>query len=148
MSNLRHCGIVVSDLKLALNIFTTIFDFKVIKEGEVTGAYAEKLFNTKGLELKYVKLKAKNNKTLIELWKIKNFLVPKQGMAHIALTVNNIKEVYDQLQKKKLECFSEPFKAHDSNVQLFFFKDNDGNIFEVVQDPEDKGLTTNDTVSK
>ena len=136
MSKLRHTGILVHDLDMAVKLYTDVFGFKIEKKGVIMGDFAEELFNLSNFHLTYVKLKSKGCSTRLELWKIKNFLPHNNpgGFSHIALTVKNLDEIYKQLQERKLEFFSPPIKAKDSNVRLCFCKDYDNNILELVED--------------
>ena len=135
MSKLRHVGILVHDLKLSTLLYKDVFGFEVINEGKVQGKYAEELFNATNFELSYIKLKSKGCNVRLELWKIKNFLPnDAKGFSHIALTVPDIDRVYFQLKERKIKFFSPPIKSPDSAVRLFFCKDYDGNLLEIVED--------------
>jgi catechol 2,3-dioxygenase-like lactoylglutathione lyase family enzyme len=135
MSKLRHCGLLVHDLEMAIKLYTDVFGFKVIKKGVILGEYAEQLFNISNLHLTFIKMKSKGSNTYLELWKIKDFIPPAyKGFSHIALTVKDLDKIYEQLKERKLEFFSPPMKAKDSNVRLCFCRDYDSNIIELVED--------------
>lgn len=136
MAKLRHCGILVHDLEISVKLYTNVFGFKEIKRGVIMGKFAEELFNLSNMHLTYVKLKSKGCGALLELWKIKDLLPEESNRtSHIAITVQDINRVYEQLKERKLHFFSKPIKARDSQVKLFFCKDYDGNVLEIVQDP-------------
>jgi len=137
MVKLRHCGILVHNLELSVKLYTNIFGFEEINRGVVEGKFAEELFNLSPFSVTYVKLKAKGSNVRLELWKIKDFLpVDNSGLSHIALTVDNLDEIYKQLMERKLKFFSPPIKAKDSRVRLCFCRDYDGNILELVEEPK------------
>jgi len=139
MAKLRHAGILVYNLELSVKLYTDVLGFKEVKRGEVGGKIGEKLFNSQSFNLTYVKLKAPGSNVMLELWKIKD-LVPNSavGLSHIALTVDNLDKIYEQLKERKLEFFSPPIKAEDSRVRLCFCKDYDGNIIELVEEHKPK----------
>ena len=96
--------------------------------------YSEKLFNLTNFHLTWVKLKGQGNSTLLELWKVRNLLpIDVPNFNHIAITVKNINEVYNKVKDRKLKVFSKPIKAEDSNTILFFMKDMNNNLLEIVE---------------
>jgi len=135
MTKLRHVGILVHDLEMSVKLYEDVFGFVETNRGTLMGEFSEKLFNLSNFQLTYVKLKAKGCKTLLELWKIKDFLPDwPRGYSHIALTVTNLDEIYKKMRERKIEFFSPPMKAKDSNVRLCFCRDYDGNILELCED--------------
>ena len=135
MAKLRHCGILVYNLDLSTKLYCDVFGFTVLKKGVVSGDFSEQLFNLKNFHLTYVKLKSKGCNTKLELWKIKDFAPNwSNSYSHIALTVKDLDKTYEALRERKLTLFSLPMQAHDSEVRLFFARDYDQNILEIVED--------------
>lgn len=146
---IRHVGIVIKDIKKALHFYCDILGFKVIKQEKLSGEITNKLFSwiyfdfeACYIPLTYIKLVVKRSfysyylDDILELYyfhdkDFKNFY-SISGFNHIALTVDNIDELYNKLQKEKIECYSEPIKR--DNVRLFFARDPFGNLLEFCEE--------------
>lgn len=58
---------------------------------------------------------------------------PTGGWDHIAFHVESVDQVYADLKAKGVEFTVEP--KNFQNVRIAFFKDSDGNLLELVEDP-------------
>ena len=106
------------------------------------GDFISDLFARDGIELKTQKLSADDNATRIELIE---FSVPEsnqnekvklfnQGFTHVALTVNNLDELYSQLKDAGVKFNSPPKLSPNKSLKVTFCKDFEGNYLELIQE--------------
>ena len=138
--NIRHVGIVVDNLEKALHFYCDLLGFQVYKQEHQKGQW---LFNLLGIkDLIYVKLKLENYQ-MIELYYFPTKLDDKDeitrqfssgGFNHIAITVDNVEEVYEKLKKENLYIKNIPILDLSATHKLFFCRDYFGNLLEIVEE--------------
>ncbi|MEA1956699.1 MAG: VOC family protein [Campylobacterota bacterium] len=141
MIRLRHIGIVVRDLEKSVKFYKDIFDLTVDKQMVEDGKYVEDLVGIKGASIHWAKLKAKDG-TIIELLEYKdnpnkekdNYMANRLGCSHIAVSVEDIEDIYKKLQKYECKCNSKPLFSPDGKVKVMYCYDIDGTILEIVQE--------------
>jgi len=141
MIKLRHIGIVIRDLEKSVSFYKDLFSLEVQKEMIEEGEYIDNLVGIKGASISWSKLKAKDG-TVIELLEYQNTLKQEKdnysasrlGCSHIAVSVENIDEVYEKLQKYNCKCNSKPLFSPDGNVKVMYCHDLDGTILEIVEE--------------
>ncbi|WP_294961207.1 VOC family protein [Sulfurimonas sp.] len=141
MFKLRHIGIVVRNLKDSVAFYKDLFDLEVQKEMIEEGKYIDELVAIKDASISWTKLKAKDG-TVLELLEYQNtikqeknnYAANRLGCSHIAVSVKNIDEIYEKLQKYNCKCNSKPLFSPDGNVKVMYGHDIDGTILEVVEE--------------
>lgn len=141
VKNIRHSGIVVKDLEQALWFYVQLLGFEVVIKERLDKEYAKILFAGEELDLTYVKLHLPQYKilqgasTLIELYYLNDaqILIP-HALNHIALTVDNVEELYTIFQENKIFCLSKPIIDLICKHKLFFAMDPSDNLIEFVQE--------------
>lgn len=141
MIKLRHIGIVVQNLINSVKFYEDLFELKVVKEMLEDGKYVENLVGIKDASIKWAKLEAKDG-TIIELLeyqnsKIKekdNYLADRLGCSHVAISVENIENIYQKLQIYNCKCNSKPLFSPDGKVKVMYCHDIDGTILEIVEE--------------
>lgn len=141
MIKLRHIGIVVRDLEKAKSFYQDIFNLKVINQIVEEGEYVENLVGIENASIHWAKLKAKDG-TIMELLEYKdnphqeknNYLANRLGYSHIAVSVENIDDVYKKLQNYHCKCNSQPLFSPDGKVKVMYCHDIDGTILEIVEE--------------
>jgi len=135
----RHVGVVIKDMQKALGFYRDILGLKVEKVITLKGTHLEKIFNKKGIVLRYAKLYApsqhKKDAPVFELhcWE-KPKIIPKKGYNHISFTVKNLDFEYKRLSKLGVKFISAPLKSPVTNTKLCFGYDPDGNLIEFIED--------------
>lgn len=144
MSNLRHCGIVVSDLKKMVR-FYKLLGFSEVSNDDICGNFIDELIKINKINVKIIKLKSSNNDSIIELLKYKNLRNSKskselyeQGISHLAITVDNIDKTFEILKLHGAEFLTSPLLSPYGNVKVCFCKDIEGNWLEIVEEIKDK----------
>ena len=139
MKQIRHIGIVVSDLKKALHFYRDLLGLKIVKRKIESGEYIDMIFGLKNAKVATVKISAgKGN--LIEL--LYFYLYPKKparkkvyeiGLSHVAFTVRNVDKEYKRLLKAGVEFHSPPQCSPDGYAKVAYCRDYDQNPVELVQ---------------
>lgn len=141
MFKLRHIGIVVRDLEKSTKFYQDLFNLSQDREMLEDGQYVEDLVGIKDASISWAKLKAQDG-TIIELLEYKNnpntkkdnYMANRLGCSHIAISVNDIDNIYQKLQDYGCKCNSKPLFSPDNKVKVMYCHDIDGTILEIVQE--------------
>lgn len=142
MKNIRHVGLVVSDIKKALEFYRDLLGLKIQGTTDEKGDFINQMFAKENIELKTIKLSADDNATRIELLEFSN---PKSnqnkkielinsGFTHIALTVNNLDEMYLRLRKADVKFNCQPKLSPNGKLKIAFCRDFEGNYLELTEE--------------
>lgn len=136
IKNIRHVGIVSSNLDKAISLYRDTLGLKIVKQEELEGKYIKHLLLID--KLIYVKLSTPN-KQLLELYYFPNIIdrmtnIPLEGYNHIAFTVKDIKETYKKLLKTDCEYITKPILDPIKKHKVMFYRDFDSNLLELVEE--------------
>lgn len=140
VTNFRHSGIVVSDIDQALFFWTTICGFEVVATGEVNSKLKDLISPELYSSLNYYKLAFGKEQTLLELYWFKDkdivsnysFKQSFGGFNHIAFTVKDIQAFWKRIYNE-VPYISQIETDSNKKNRLFFFRDRDLNLFEIVE---------------
>lgn len=137
--SLRHVGIVVKDLDSMVEFYKLLGFTKIINDENLNGSLIDNLIGMSGVDLRIVKLKSKDDHSIIELLQyedIRPTLKKKNlydlGLSHLAIEVDNIDEIYEKLKSIGINFNSPPLLTKD-NVRVCFCRDIEGNWVELVE---------------
>jgi glyoxylase I family protein len=136
----RHTGIVVADMEASLRFWRDVMGLTVVADFWEDGDYINTLQHLTGVRLHMIKLCAPDG-SLIELLKDEAHLTPPllhndlcdRGIRHIAFTVADVGESWRILSEYGCQVLSNPITSPDSRARLFFARDPEGNLLEIVQ---------------
>lgn len=142
----RHTGIVVRDLEKCLHFWRDVMGLKVVVDFWEEGKFIDTVQHLGGVKLHMIKLSAPDG-SMIELLKDEAHPTPPPerntlgdcGIRHIAFTVADVAESWQFLSEAGCEVLSEPVTSPDGKAKVFFARDPEGNLIEIVQvlaDPE------------
>jgi len=139
IKEVRHIGIVVNNMENSLKFYQDLLGLKIIKDMDEQGGYINNMLSLDGVQVRTVKLSAGMGNTLIELLdfkshndnEIRNFYTI--GASHVALTVDNLEELYKTLSKNNVKFNAPPQKSPDGLVKVTFCNDPDGTPIELVE---------------
>lgn len=142
LRNIRHVGLVVSNMEKALEFYQNLLGLKIQGTTDEKGDFINQLLVEKSIELKTIKLSADDNATRIELIE---FVNPKSnknkkielsipGFTHVALTVNNLGEMYLRLRNAGVQFNCPPKLSPDGKLKVIFCKDFEGNYLELIEE--------------
>lgn len=134
-------GIVVNDLNKTRDFWINTLGFKLHIEAMEESPYIDDLLAIKDPALTTVKL-IDTKGFIIELLKFENYQVEKSwsgdlkttGLTHIALTVDNLEDLVDNLKKQNFKPLSDIKIAPNKKVKVVFVKGPEGIVLEIVQE--------------
>lgn len=130
IKGIRHVGIVVSDLDIADKFYRNTLGFTLLKSNTEVGNYIETLLGKKVLV--WAKYQMPNG-SILELYHDKHY-EKQNGFNHVALNVENIDKIYTKIFNKGIYCYSAPIWDKNKKHKLFFCRDMDGNLLELVEE--------------
>ena len=122
-----HTMIRVMDLEKSINFYTKFFNMKLIRKNDFPGGKFSLAFLGYGSE---------NDHTVLELtynWDQKEDYDKGNGWGHIALGVEDIYGLCDDLEKSGLEIVRKPGPMKHGTTLIAFIKDPDGYSIELIE---------------
>ena len=131
MKKIEHIGIAVQDIEISNKVFTKIFGKSAYKSERVESEGVVTSFFQVG-DSKVELVAATTEKSLIHKYLSKN----KNGMHHIAFSVENIVNEIERLKKEGIRILNEiPKKGADNKLVCFLHpKDTSGVLIELCQE--------------
>ncbi len=141
MKAVRHFGIVVSDMERSLCFYRDLLGLRLIKEMDESGDYLDNMLAMEDVHVRTAKLSADSGSALIELLEFKSHRadtpvsreVCSVGPSHVALTVNDLDALYNQLTQAGIRFNAPPQLSPDAFAKVTFCKDPDGTFIEIVE---------------
>ncbi len=136
----RHTGIVVADMERQLHFWRDIMGLEVAVDFWEEGEFIDTIQALSGVRLHMIKLAAPDG-SVIELLKDEAHptappernIMCDRGIRHIAFTVADVEESWQTLREADCQLLGEPTTSPDGNARLFFARDPEGNLLEIVQ---------------
>ena len=139
IKDVRHMGIVVSDMEKSLKFYRDLLGLKVKSLVDEEGEFLDNMLAHENVKNKVAKLYAKNGNALVELIDSKSYGNKKDrdfftiGASHFALTVDDLDETYDYLIKNGVKFTASPQLTPDGFAKVTFCEDPDGTPIELVE---------------
>ena len=132
---------MVNDLDKTRDFWINTLGFKLHIEAKEESPYIDELLAIKDPALTTVKL-IDSKGFIIELLKFENYQVEDSwagdlkttGLTHIALTVDNLDELVDNLKKQNYQPLSEIKISPNKKVKVVFVKGPEAIMLELVQE--------------
>ena len=139
MTSIRHTGIVVTDIEKSILFYNRYFGFEVRKDMVESGKYIDNFCSLDNVKVRTVKM-ALENGDMIELLDFvshpernKTKKINHIGCSHMALTVENLDELYNMMKDNDVFFNCEPQFSPDGQAKATFCKDPDGTFLELVE---------------
>jgi len=145
MIKLRHTGITTNDMQKSLELYRDVFGLEVVWNEIEQSPFIDRLSGMTGVKVHTVKLKDEKG-AMIELLHYLSHpdehrldnetnMINKVGCSHIAITVDDIQEMYLKLTNMGLSFNNKPERHPDINVPatVAFCRDYDGTLIEIVE---------------
>ena len=137
---MRHVGIVVKDMDGMLAFYRDVLGLKTQIDFRERGEFIDTVQKLSGVDVWMVKL-ALPDGSLIELLCDDGHRpgeLPKRqlcdpGIGHVAFTVEDVEETHRRFAAEGLETLSSPVTSPDGKARLFFGRDPEGNLLELVE---------------
>lgn len=138
--NMRHAGIVVHNLERMLRFWRDVMGLQVVIDFREEGRFIDTVQGLSGVRLCMIKLRAPDG-SMIELLHDEAHPTPPpehndlcdRGIRHLAFTVADVEAAWETLRRAGCPTLSEPVTAPDGKARLFFARDPEGNLMEIVQ---------------
>jgi len=140
VKNVRHTGIVVSDIERSIHFYGDLLGFEIQKDMLESGEYIDNFSDLQNASVRTVKMSL-NNGDMVELLYYDSH--PEQpdysrkitqiGCSHIALTVEDLDHTYRLLTEAGVRFNSPPQQSPDGYAKVTFCKDPDGSLVELVE---------------
>jgi catechol 2,3-dioxygenase-like lactoylglutathione lyase family enzyme len=138
-THVRHAGIVTDDLKSSLKFYRDLLGFKEVKRMEESNPFVETVLGMKGVYVTTIKMSDPDGGQ-IELLHYKSH--PKKrgereindiGLSHIALTVDDVNQLYENLKISGVSFISSPRLSDDGGATVAFCRAPEGTFIELVE---------------
>ena len=132
---------MVNDLEKTKDFWIKALGFKPHIEAKEESPYIDELLAIKNPSLTTVKI-IDSNGFIIELLKFENYKVENSwsgdlkttGLTHIALTVDNLDQLLERLQKQNYQILSDIKISPNKKVKVVFVKGPEAIMLELVQE--------------
>jgi len=139
ISEIRHAGIVVSDMDKASQFYCNLLGLKIANDFIEESDHIDAILGFSSIRLRIVKLSI-DDRVLIELL---HFVKPQNdsisppvwnlGCSHVAFTVHNIDKEFDKLSKNGVRFNCPPCISPDGYAKYTYCQDPDGTNIELVE---------------
>ena len=120
----EHIGLIAKDSVFLKDWYIRVFGFKLILENNTTF---------------FIMAPDRSMLELIQADENSEPLGPKvSGIRHLAFTIDNFEKTVETLRAEKVEELSEP-KVSPDGTKIFFFRDPEGNIMQLIDRPKPLG---------
>ncbi len=137
IKNIRHIGLVVKDLEESLKFYMSLgFTHHSFRKED--SDFIDAISGTTNIQLTTTRLILPNN-DMIELLNYGKQITKKtrtlfeNGIAHFAMTVEDIYSIYNFLIEKNIKFISEPKKSADDKAIVVFCISPEGTFIELVE---------------
>lgn len=140
IKNVRHVGLVVSDLERALNFWCGVLGFSVSKRMDEAGPHIDAMMGLRDVRVTTVKLAAPDG-NLVELLHFKSHPDRQEwggspcstGFTHIALTVDDLDAACEKLSHAGVTFSAPPQRSPDGYAKVTYARGPEGVLLELVE---------------
>ena len=140
ITQIRHTGLVVADLKGALRFWRDLLGFKVEKQMDESGPHIDAMMGLKDVRVTTVKMTAPAG-GMIELLHFQSHPDSpawlgqpySTGLTHIAMTVGNMDMAFKKLAEAGVLFPAPPQYSPDGTVKVIYCKGPEGVLLELVE---------------
>jgi catechol 2,3-dioxygenase-like lactoylglutathione lyase family enzyme len=123
-----------------LRFWRDVMGMRVVVDFREEGPYIDTVQGLSGVRLRMIKLRAPDG-SMIELLHDEAHPTPPpehndlcdRGIRHLAFTVADVEATWETLRDAGCATLSDPVTAPDGKARLFFARDPEGNLMEIVQ---------------
>ena len=139
IKDVRHVGIVVSDMEKSLKFYRDLLGLKIKSLVNEQGEFLDNMLAHENVKNKVAKLVTEQGNALVELIDSSSYGNKKDrdfftiGASHFALTVDDLEKTYDYLIKNGVKFTAPPQQTPDGFAKVTFCEDPDGTPIELVE---------------
>jgi catechol 2,3-dioxygenase-like lactoylglutathione lyase family enzyme len=140
ITQIRHTGLVVANLDVALHFWRDVLGFRVAKQMEESGPHIDAMMGLTGVRLTTVKLSAPDE-SMIELLHFHSHpdrpawtgTPHSTGFTHIAMTVDDLVATCKRLSEVGVTFEAPPQHSPDGAVKVTYGRGPEGIFLELVE---------------
>lgn len=140
ITQIRHTGLVVTDLEKALRFWCGLLGFKVAIQMEESGPHIDAMMGLKDVRVTTAKLSAPDG-GMIELLRFHSHPDRPRwegspystGFTHVAMTVLDLDATCKKLASEGVAFFAPPQLSPDGNVKVTYCAGPEGVLLELVE---------------
>jgi len=140
ITNIRHTGIVVSDMVRSLRFYRDMLGMEVWADFKDNSDYVQAVTDVPGANVRMVKLKAADGVSI----ELLQYLSHQQDMPnptracdigcnHVALQVDDLDILYKKLSTEGIHFHTQPTVSPDGGAKVTYCRDPEGVIIELVE---------------
>ena len=140
ITNVRHTGIVVSDMERSLRFYRDLLGMEVWADYKDNSDYMRAVTDIPDANVWMIKLKAADGVSIELLQYLSHPRdVPEPGKAcdvgcnHIALQVNDLDTLFDKLSAEGIHFNAPPTVSPDGGAKVTYCRDPEGVLIELVE---------------
>ena len=140
MRCVRHVGIVVRDLELAVRFYQEVLGLEVVNRQDEAGSHLDVMLGLTNARVTTVKMSAAEGPTLVELLEFHSHPDDRPaahpyslGPTHVAFTVDDLRQRYGRLNEQGVRFMAPPEPSPDGKALVTFCRDPEGNLIELVE---------------
>jgi len=145
VKNIRHTGIVVTDMERAVEFYRDLLGLETAIDFTEKGDYIDNLSAMTGVRLRMVKLVAPEG-GMIELLQYLSHPEGRDpdnrfceiGPTHVAFTVTDVDGTYREWSERGISFNSSPQLSPDGKAKVVFCRDPDGTFLEIVEELQER----------
>lgn len=140
INQIRHTGLVVNDLELALHFWRDLLGFSIDKRMDESGPYIDAMMGLTNVEVTTVKMSAPlggviellhfKSHTDVDVWRGAPYTT---GFTHLALSVKNLDECFKRLGDAGVSFPAKPQCSPDGAVKVIYCRGPEGVLLELVE---------------
>jgi lactoylglutathione lyase len=137
--NIRHTGVVVSNLEQSIDFYVNVLGFKIVKKAIESNSFIDKILGFKDAKVTTIKMITPQEEMIELLYfhtlkgNANGTQLVDYGLTHFAITVDNIQEVWSKLIDRGVNFISPPELSPDGYAKVAFCQDPEGVFIEIVQ---------------
>ena len=140
VKEMHHIGLCVTCMERMMPFYEEILDLKKIEDFTMEGEFLDTVQGKPGMDYRIVKFQSSEG-MIIELLEDRGHQVPPQnenslqaaGLRHFAFTVDDVDSCYGYMKTYGYETISKPCTSEDGTMRLFFVRDPENNLVELMQ---------------
>ena len=140
ITQIRHTGLVVRNLEVAMHFWRDILGFQVAKQMDEQGPHIDAMMGLQDVRVTTVKLVAPDGGMIELLYFQSHPDIPRwtgtphsTGFTHVAMTVTNLDEVTQKLVAEGVTFFAPPQLSPDGAVKVTYCQGPEGVMLELVE---------------
>ena len=140
ITRIRHTGLVVADLELALRFWRDLLGFTVARQMDESGPHIDAMMGLKDVRLTTSKLSAPEGGMIELLYFHSHPDLPawngtpySTGFTHVAISVKDIDNLCETLKKHGVVFFAPPQRSPDGKVKVTYCRGPEGVLLELVE---------------